>query len=197
MSISRKLLRRAWPIGHVPIRGVHTIGGYHCVATRSLPNDHVESEWLGTSVGLRYTVSTRGSKALSAVFHRDVEIDPDDALLPNVDPADTSTWACLLLDLARAVPKKHWRQGLYEEKAKRPSSDFSLYSLALVQATRGSEHGVSFTLQARSLEIMSPRDCEARYAVWQAFPGFPRVNMLDPANALVRARIYLREELGR
>lgn len=79
--IPHELLWKAWPSGMVPIRGVATVGGLVYVP------DHVGERW--------YSVETPYMATHAAI---DAGL-----LLPNVDPSDTATWACLLRDLAEAA----------------------------------------------------------------------------------------------
>ena len=97
MAIDKKLLRAAWPKGYLAMRGVYTIEGWlfssdclifseygfykravcertSCVVHKAGTNNHVVQGW----------------------------IDEGD-LLPNVDPTDTATWACLLKNMCDLV----------------------------------------------------------------------------------------------
>lgn len=79
MSIDRDLLWKAWPDGFLVMRGVQSVGGYECVQDGVFIDNHgISAEVKG--------------------------VDPESGdLLPNVDPADVATWACLLQDLGEAL----------------------------------------------------------------------------------------------
>ncbi len=81
MSIDLDLLRKAWPEGFLAMQGVSTVGGWI----------FVNICWANLGDGQSFT-SRHDQAAVSA-----------GDLLPNVDPADTATWACLLRDLADAA----------------------------------------------------------------------------------------------
>lgn len=110
MTVDRELLWRAYPDGFLAGDGVGTVGGWRCVEVAPFG-----SVWSGRQVdGYRY-----------AILGGDVTKDPDGMyerrsdwrlgmdtfraaidlgdLLPNVDPADTATWACVKQDLANAL----------------------------------------------------------------------------------------------
>ncbi len=87
MPIDLDLLQEAWPDGCLDIRGVATIDGWERHQSGwTAPTDRVQQH-------LAEAYSTEGL----------VEILTSGDLLPNVDPADTATWACLLKDLAEAA----------------------------------------------------------------------------------------------
>ena len=106
--IDRELLWKAWPDGYLAMRGMLTVGGWHCVARR----EH-ESLWtLLRSEGGMTTVY--GLPCGGPPYERRSCWRPemDDFrlcaelgdLLPQVDPqVDPATWACCKLDLARAA----------------------------------------------------------------------------------------------
>ncbi len=84
MPVDRKLLWKAWPDGALAMLGVSTVAG-----------------WLWD--GFRWR---RCSKNAVGSYLRQGTPEPGELrsgdLLPNVDPTDVATWACLLDDLARA-----------------------------------------------------------------------------------------------
>ncbi len=125
-TIDRDLLRKAWPDGYLGMRGVRTVGNWQCVWED--PPFELEGgfSWLGSLTflppsrrhshpinGLASLV--RGKRAwtddeftwLDLATSKTVErLDAAHEagnLLPNVDPEDVATWACLLSDLAQAL----------------------------------------------------------------------------------------------
>lgn len=97
MTIDHELLRKAWPEGLIAQRGVTTVEGWvfssHCV----IFSEH------GLS---RRRVSPRTSVIIHHPAKSSDEVQgwiDDGDLLPNVNPLDTATWACLLRDLAIAA----------------------------------------------------------------------------------------------
>lgn len=82
-DIPLDLLRRAWPDGFLPVCGVRTRSGYQFISPSRV-------------------VHTNNAHEGGHLAHLDVLARRGD-LLPSVDPADTATWACLLLDLATAA----------------------------------------------------------------------------------------------
>ena len=98
MNIDTDLLRRAWPDGCLVARGVSTVGGFTCVRVYGVGDrisiwyrDH-DDETVRDVVDL-----VRGATDPTKV----PELVAGD-LLPNVDPTDVATWACVLADLAHA-----------------------------------------------------------------------------------------------
>ncbi len=91
--IDRELLFRAWPDGYLARRGVSTVGGWLCEGdTFYRHNDEGDpSRVVVSAAKRRSTLSNEGFPLLDA-----------GDLLPNVDPTDPATWACLLQDLAEA-----------------------------------------------------------------------------------------------
>lgn len=85
----RALLWRAWPEGALWTRGVRTMGGWTCVREDHEHNDKPELVFVPETRGRPRSGTTRGDQALAAGL-----------LLPNPDPSDVATWACLLADLA-------------------------------------------------------------------------------------------------
>lgn len=102
MAIDRKLLWKAWPSGFLAMRGASTVGGWICVRTPFGCRYTNPQSWRFFApspvfqAGQHKASSTRrleGDAAMEAV-----RCQGD--LLPNVDPSDVATWACLLADLA-------------------------------------------------------------------------------------------------
>lgn len=85
-AMSHHMLWKAWPQGYLAMRGVHTVGGFTCVAVED---------------GQSWWCSEQG------VCRRLDDMDPEilkaGRLLPKVYLADTATWACLTRDLATAL----------------------------------------------------------------------------------------------
>lgn len=98
MTIDRELLWKAWPRGFVPMKGISTIGGFICT---DVDADGFSS-WVST---LDHTgVGWRADANLQewSLRQDDGTYVPDWRFLPVVDPMETSTWACLLHELAAA-----------------------------------------------------------------------------------------------
>ena len=95
VSISPDLLWRAWPDGYLAVRGVQTVGDWHCV--------DVGAGGEGTSLWSRSTPDSGGLTELGLLEGMpDARVNAG-LLLPCADPGDAATWACLLRDLAEAV----------------------------------------------------------------------------------------------
>lgn len=107
-AVPLELLWRAWPEGYVAKRGVMTRRDWQCVAVEPCI-DGVMTSWAlgGTQFPIPYyehdpdlaEVDTLSRAAAESTLRRG-------ELLPNVDPKDTATWACLLADLAEAVERR-------------------------------------------------------------------------------------------
>lgn len=97
MTIERDLLRRAWPQGCLPVRGVQTITGWmfasNCVIFH--PDGYYQR-------GVAERTSTLVHLPGKSSHEVQGWIDEGD-LLPNVDPRDAATWGCLLTDLVAAA----------------------------------------------------------------------------------------------
>lgn len=98
----KRLLWAAYPNGVLPTRGVLTIGGWSCIATR--PDAAVFRQlhdpfevWAGVVV----------TDSASAALIRNGD------LLPLPGPNDHATWACLLADMAEACGVSAGEAGLY------------------------------------------------------------------------------------
>jgi hypothetical protein len=91
------LLRKAWPDGHLPIRGLSTVGGYLCFGEVERTTHYRDSfgQWVDVSPSIDGKLVGIGKTSCD---------DPLQAghLFPNVNLADVATWACLLQDLALA-----------------------------------------------------------------------------------------------
>ena len=120
MTIDKALLRQAWPAGFVPMRGVRTVDGWTVLDMEPATESSVGGiVFVAPRLGKGWPVN---ALALAGVHEGHLLIepakcDPEDQalqlalhlayengdLLPNVDPEDTATWACLLRDLAEAA----------------------------------------------------------------------------------------------
>lgn len=105
MSIDRELLWRAWPEGHLAMRGVQTLGHWQCrwAAMGGRFGEFIRAE--GNLVP-----SETGLGPIRRIIVNSHEATRDDQgehargdLLPLVDPADIATWSCLLQDLGSAL----------------------------------------------------------------------------------------------
>ena len=162
MSIDRELLWRAFPDGYLAMRGVATVGGWQCIVAFRDGNPNSGSGIFYSSAGHFYTMCwPEGVKDAMRVPEvlASAALNRGD-LLPNVDPADTATWACLLAELGRTAGLQEWR-----------TLDFY---------RDGTKH-------RWMLWAFRPGSSETR-----AFRG-PLFDTDDPALALVRALIHLRE----
>lgn len=88
--IDKDLLWQAFPSGYLAVRGVSTVGGWQCAG---FARDGITDRWLQPKT---FFVLTADHKPL-------LEAHSAGDLLPNVDPSDTATWACLLSKLAQFV----------------------------------------------------------------------------------------------
>jgi len=181
MSIDKELLWRAYPDGYLAMRGVSSVEGWLCSGS-----NEKASHWLN-KVYTHETILHEGGP-----YHQ--SRDQGD-LLPNVDPADAATWACLLQDLSSAVTwaGKPWGAASPTKNTPPPADAPERYSLRWQQSSRGVEAGITFSLQAEAHRITSHREEDVGSARWYA-TGFPKLRTTDPARALVLARIYLREK---
>jgi hypothetical protein len=113
MSIDIDLLKKAWPDGYLAMRGVQTIGGWVC-QQNSLHRAEADSmELTETEPHLFFTkndMTGRYPQVDWAIIEQGgsycslVRTPFEQDLLPNVDPSDAATWACILQDLASAIP---------------------------------------------------------------------------------------------
>jgi len=149
MAIEKELLWKAWPEGYLAIRGVGTIAGWQCVKT----------DRTFTIYGHREAEAEIVFRDGMTSLHSSQAVERGD-LLPNVDPTDIATWACLLQDLAQA-------RGL---------SDCFGLTWRRMTSTRWEVSGY-----------------ERRGAVFSCQSVEFNTDTYDPAEALVRARIQLRE----
>lgn len=164
--IDRELLWKAWPDGYLARRGVSTVGG-----------------WLYD--GFRWR---KQSTNVEGAYLRQTPPEPGEIrsgdLLPAVDPADTATWATLLLDLADA---RGWTGG---------DSSPVVTGLTWVDVR---DHGVtSWVLRVHfGLHWDHHR---GRHVVHETYTfGSTRdsdMEIYDPTLALVRARIQCRRHWG-
>ena len=87
MTVSRELLWAAYPDGYLAMRGVSTVGGWHCVGDQTHHCDSFGGMWW--------------VKALAAGPGSIDDAWRAGDLLPYLDPEnDPATWACAKLDLA-------------------------------------------------------------------------------------------------
>lgn len=109
MAIDPTKLWKAWPAGYLAARGVLTVAGWHCWAIEPWgARAYNGPVWVNPD-GVFFDGDIDGDAAnpfdqvgdgfASTNFRQAVEAGD---LLPNVDPSDVATWACLLRDLAAA-----------------------------------------------------------------------------------------------
>lgn len=98
--LARDVLRRAWPTGFLPIRGVRTVTNWTCCAAKS---GDPKSIWINMS-GVR-VVLLAPSGHIEGSRPEDerpiVNVNAGD-MLPDVNPTDPATWAACLADLVWA-----------------------------------------------------------------------------------------------
>jgi len=158
--IDRRQLRKAWPDGYLDVRGVRTVGGWERNAV----------EWIAPGEQAHEHVArTYSTEELTEVIRKG-------ELLPDVDPADTATWACCLEDLARAA-----------------------HFVPSVLTSKGIVTGILWGLGSKE---RSPQEDGWKLAVLadggELFDHtFYGIDTTDPARALVLARIQIRKEVGR
>ena len=170
MSVDLDLLRRAWPNGYLAMRGVSTVG--HELFRGSMK--HSDDPIL---LGIRFCEAIADSYR-----YGEQSGSPDDEvmlhlwvageLLPNVDPADAATWACLEMDLALAIQET--APACYEVE---PGNDLSFFC-----------YGPMPQDPARHRYHLTRRD---------GWIYEFRLPTTDLATALVLARIELREREDR
>ena len=164
MTVSHELLWKAYPDGYLAMRGVTTVGGWICLGK--------DFYWVappGADVGNRdeHRHSYRCVLQSSLTFDR---AEPGD-LLPNVDPTDHATWACLLADLIEAAGLPSEQNGV----AWRPVWKWT------------SDYPTDKVLVHWQLLVWLDGD--------EAVRTFRDITTRDPALALVLARIQLRETI--
>lgn len=123
--IDRELLKRAWPEGYLMMRGVKTIGGWTLRAV--IEETDISTGLMVWDLPSRERGEGNSSQTLFPCepalisFHEGQRLEPErnkgdlaaaltetrwmtaleaGDLLPNVDPSDVATWACLLHELA-------------------------------------------------------------------------------------------------
>ncbi len=167
MSVGKELLWKAWPKGYLAARGVRTVGGWTCMGL--VENEHKfwmrADFWMAPDMISLYGRCRDDGEILGYGNASPLNVSPWTTarkagdLLPNVDPADRATWACLLQDLAEAA-------------------------------------------FVRSSEKLNPKralDFHHWDGCWVVSNGvlvvqkFPNIDTDNPAEALVLARIQLRE----
>ena len=107
MPIEKELLWEAWPEGYLAIQGVSTVGGW-----QYLGESPGGQRWFRNKPGLHLLRAHKENGEYPAHwpggwFATDLRVPEkphkSGDLLPNVDPTDVATWACLLQDLAEAA----------------------------------------------------------------------------------------------
>lgn len=200
MTIERALLKEAWPDGFLPMRGMRTVGGWECVMAGEHLADPKSVRFIpgpAVDVSVRVDVGSRGIhrwEVEGSVVPNLMSVWEAGDLLPNVDPADTATWACLLEDLARSA-------FLDPELPKDQRWWVSGWTPCMIRAVDhpGSAHRVGWA---------SPMNPDAWVPGWRldvscgatgvitVNKGF-RLDVEDPALALVLARTQVRKDHGR
>lgn len=97
MSVDKKLLWRAWPGGDLAMRGVSTVGGWVFSIVEDCGHDNETcTHWMNPD-----PYDENGREEVWSASPSSLHLAGD--FLPNVDPDDAATWACLLKDLAKAI----------------------------------------------------------------------------------------------
>ncbi len=168
VGVKKELLWKAWPDGYLAVRGVGTIAGWQCVRTpaEGVYANTVDHTWWLAPVTFGTNRAPFGGDIVVRSDRRVFgSVRQDGKLLPNVDPEDTATWACLLQELAEAA---HVETGPY----------FGHHLRWEREVTRGWPPQSWWSLTCK-------------------FGGsgrqFDGIDTDDPAEALVLARIQLRE----
>jgi hypothetical protein len=174
MSFDRELLWKAWPNGYLAMSGVHTVGGWIC-----LGEDDEGPKWSHPDPRVRADPPPQWTRCF------DGELKAGD-LLPNVDPADTATWACLLADLAQAWNCTEPQNHKNVPRTLSLQGGLAWYSMepGCWVLTDG-RTSAGFGRDATACEYL------AHFTSVQMETG---IDTDDPALALVLARIQVREE---
>lgn len=108
-TVNRNLLWQAFPDGYLAMRGVTTVGGWTCWRTAEHDGKTVVATFIRNKVFGE--VNCFGGFVTWNNKPADLPDTPVSSgdLLPNVDPADTATWACLLAELGRVAGLQEWR----------------------------------------------------------------------------------------
>lgn len=169
MSIDLDLLKRAWPKGYLPIRGVMTRKGWQCVDADKIicfkfAYRTLIVSWKANDPPYEtYSMSDWGR-------HENWKAIQRGEFLPNVDPNDVATWACLLQDLVAASEPHQTLTGVQATWEPRPWP----------------HEGSSWGIYWKSYEGSSG-------ATYFNFDDI----VDDPGKALVLAKIQLNENAGR
>lgn len=202
MVKDQSLLRRAWPAGFLAVPGLATVGGWRCVsaATGAILPAHFARLYRDKG-GLE-----RGSlfPARPMPVFSGADLLGGD-LLPAVDPEDRASWAVLLADVAEAgglsvadaigLSLQRWEQEAAQEFA--PGGPvvvpgFAAWTLFVIR-DRCEPESLNFFPD----EITAAAFCGAEGTGYVAQVAPEVTAEEDPATALVRMRIFLREAIAR
>lgn len=184
------LLWKAYPDGYLAIRGVSTVRKWTClgsspVAAIEFVSDRRED---GTDQGPvhKFIGFDEAGQPLGDSTAAAEELHRRGVFLPNVDPTDAATWACLLKDLAEAAEITErtnltWRR--FGGKWVLGGDPWNLEN-AILTAMTGLASGATTREQAAT-QVLADQ-------VKTTLRGFD-INTDEPAEALVQARIHLRE----
>jgi len=203
MAVEKELLWEAYPEGYLAMRGVSTVANWTCIHANEPLSRWAYGQW-GSERPREFNIDSDIKKTVHLAFglaENDVRtlLLEGGGLLPNVDPSDPATWSCLLVDLAKAIGKRdaygarvgavEWSTGglsgimwsrvycqLGDDKIRKPMG----WQLWLVP-NRSLQGGASLAHRRHEVERIfhAAKDND------------------DPAEALVLARIQVREETGR
>jgi len=180
MSIGTDLLWKAWPQGYLAMRGVHTVGGWEVIEIDDVLTFHKnQNDFSGSG----YTVGVPWEKGRKLTeFGEYLQEGPqkEGDLLPDVDPSDVATWACLLAEFAQAVGEI---ADLYDPSA---------------LAIAANEHIVGYSLRFVNSGDPGVRTWQlSAYTEGRELPLFTYTcDTDDPALALVEGRIQVRAVLN-
>jgi len=187
--IDRDPLKKAWPQGYLAVRGVSTIGGWQCV-----DSDPGAPRWLATG-GPRSALDRDWPTGEHTLFPKNMKDHQSAALayahkagdlLPNVDPQDLATWACLLQDLAEAWNRTDPQDHKNVPRTLSLQGGLVWYPLEpICWVLTDGRTSAGFGRDATACEYL------AHFTSVQVEAG---IDTDDPAEALVLARILLRED---
>lgn len=190
VTIERELLWKAWPDGYLAMRGVKTVGGWQCIDGPPGPESLRFHNGRGVELDDRLRMGCRGIliPPLTNYAHH---ICDEGGLLPDVDPSDAATWACVLLDLANAIPAQRWLHSKGPEKPEWLNPhQMHHFNLSWHQTKRGTSDPHEWAIRAVHSKINTqPYEYAESTTYWHRFSIGQDT---DPATALVMARIQLR-----
>jgi len=190
MSIPIEKLKRAFPEGMLAKRGVQTIKGWQFVSECVIfcEGGLYEHGVKPLDTHIIYDAKDRKTTLGAWIGQGD--------LLPNVDPRDAPTWACLIRELAKISKweKSENFKGISFEDLKSPAESPELYVIEWGQCAQRNraKKGICFELSAYSSLFASHPGGHAAHKTWVCDHLFWS-EVPDPALALVEAFIQIRD----